>query len=321
MPSNLRSKIHSGPVKRSCGERRRHRLEPVGKDIGARLHRSRASVLLQQGGNRGRAAEVSHVQGGGAVAGEDIRVGAVRQEDARRLDASQRCRPMQRRALRDVPVIQAAVDRCRILEKPRRDMLEEIKRHGVVQIDRAVRSHPCDDRRLLAVIGPAERCRVKRVVPVARVGAARHEPLHHREVAAEGGAVQGGTIIDANHIPVAVLLEQEIDRLALLRDICEEQRQPDGVARGHLSLVASGQDEKPALGSKEAAEQIHTAEGRRRQDVRHGPEGHQLFGGARSMIGQRSVQAAIARQIDGGAVFEEDVDERPDSRRHWPACW
>ena len=72
----------------------------------------------------------------------------------RRFLTSHRGRPVQRRALRNVPMIEAPVDGRGILAKPCLDVLEKVERHGVVQVDRAMGPHPLDDVRLLVVVGP-----------------------------------------------------------------------------------------------------------------------------------------------------------------------
>ena len=63
-------------------------------------------------------------------------------------------RPVQRRRLRNIPVIDALVDRGGILAEARLDVLTQIEAHGFVQIDRAVGAHPIEHGGLFVVLGP-----------------------------------------------------------------------------------------------------------------------------------------------------------------------
>ena len=189
----------------------------------------------------GRAVRVSHIERRHAVAGDDVHVGAVVEKERRGACMSHARRPVQRGGLRNVPVVDAHVDGCRILLEPCRDVLVKIERGGIVQVDGAMGPQPLHDLRLVVVVGPSEWRRVERVVSVARVGAAFDEAPDHVEIAGKRRAVQRRAIVDADHVPVAVLLEEKVDRVALLADVGVEQRQPDSVAGGHL-LVRAGAD-------------------------------------------------------------------------------
>ena len=119
-----------------------------------------------------------------------------------------------------------------ILFEPCRDVLVKIERSGIVQVDGAMRPQPLHDFRLVVVVGPSERRRVEGVVAVARVGAAFDKAPDHVEITGKRRAVQRRTIVDADHVPVAVFLQEEVDGLSLLPYVGIEQRQPDRVASG-----------------------------------------------------------------------------------------
>ena len=72
-------------------------------------------------------------------------------------------RPVQRGALRHVPLIDSSVHRRRILVQPGLDMLPQVEAHGVMEIDRAVRTQPVEDLLLFVVLRPRERRRVERI--------------------------------------------------------------------------------------------------------------------------------------------------------------
>ena len=80
-------------------------------------------------------------------------------------------------------MIDALVDRRRILAKSSLDVIAQIEGDRIVQIDGAMLAHPLTDVGLLAVICPRQRRGVERIVPVAHVGALRHETLDHGEIA------------------------------------------------------------------------------------------------------------------------------------------
>src|SRR4051794_32238456 len=82
------------------------------------------------------------------------------------------------------------------------------------------------------MLRPGQRRRRERILTIADIGALRDEPLNHREIAFPGGAMQRGAIVDADHVPVPVFVEQKLDGFVALVHVCEEQREADGVALG-----------------------------------------------------------------------------------------
>ena len=61
----------------------------------------------------GRAVRVSHIERRHAVAGDDVHVGAIVEEECHDARMSHACRPVQRSGLRYIPVVYAHVDGCR----------------------------------------------------------------------------------------------------------------------------------------------------------------------------------------------------------------
>src|SRR5262245_31732160 len=114
-------------------------------------------------------------------------------------------------------------------------MFAQIEADSIVKIDAAVRSHPFEDVSLLVVLCPGQRRCCERIIAVADVRALGDKSLYHGEVSLPRRPMQGCAVIDADHVPAAVLLEEEIHGLGVLVDICEEHRQTDGVAFGHCS--------------------------------------------------------------------------------------
>ena len=270
----------------------------------------------------GRAVRVSHIERRHAVAGDDVHVGAVVEKERRGARMSHARRPVQRGGLRDIPVVDAHVDGCRILLESCRDVLVKIERGGIVQVDGAMRPQPLHDLRLVVVIGPSEWRRVERVVAVARVGAAFDEAPDHVEIAGKRRAVQRGAIVDADHVPVAVFLQEKVDGLSLLPHVGIEQRQPDRVASRHLLV----RDDAGV-----------TSAGRRRQRRSAGDPScrapqrreHPAARQARSFSPQRAgrgwpgTRRGNSRSSDR-AWRRTRGGHRSTPRRHlhrWPACW
>jgi len=116
-----------------------------------------AAMSLQLLRDRVRLLLDSDIERGEPVARQDVRIGAFLEQQRCKFLAVERRRPMKRRALRDLPVIDARVDRLRLFAKRSLDLIAKIERHGVVQIQRAVLTHPLNHCVLLVVVGPAER--------------------------------------------------------------------------------------------------------------------------------------------------------------------
>jgi uncharacterized OB-fold protein len=159
---------------------------------------------------------------------------------------------------------------------------------------------------------PPQRSRVERVVSVANVGALVDETLHHLEIADEGRAVQNGAIVDASHVPVAVLLEKEIDCVPLFPDVGVEQRKSNGVARGHFLVPAARARQQPAVTVEERSQQIHPPERGSREHVGLSAEGDHLLCGTRCVIREGAVQTPVAGYVEPGSVLQEHIDERSD---------
>ena len=141
---------------------------------------------------------------------------------------------MQRGALRHVPLIDSSVHRRRILVQPGLDVLTQVEAHRVMEIDRAVHTQPVEDL-LFVVLRPRERSRVERIVAVADVGTRRDKTLHHLDIALPGRAMERRAVVDADHVPVAVLRQQKVDGLALSAHVRIEQREPIA-SRSGISL-------------------------------------------------------------------------------------
>ncbi len=242
----------------------------------------------------GLLARLSHIERGHAVARDDVHIGAALEEEPRGVFMSHGGRRVQRRPLWNVPVVDARVDRRWILLQPCLDMLAKTERRRVMQVDRAMGPHPLHHVRLLVVVGPSQRRRVEWVVPVADAGTPLDEALHHLEIAAECGAMQHGAVIDANHVPVAVLLEQEVHCLALTPDVCIQQREPDRVAIVHVSALPAWAIQEPPLAIEERLQQIEQSQSRGGQEVRPRAERDHLLGRTGRMVAQRPVQRVLA---------------------------
>ena len=141
-------------------------------------------------------------------------------------------------------------------------MLPQVEAHGVMEIDRAVRTQPVEDLLLFVVLRPRKRSRVERIVAVADVGTRRDETLHHLDIAFPGRAMERRAVVDADHVPVAVFRQQKVDGLSLSAHVRIEQREPDRVTLRHFLAVPSRPRQQPAVAIEEIAQQIHPAERR-----------------------------------------------------------
>src|SRR5438552_1346214 len=118
-------------------------------------------------------------------------------------------------------------------------MLAEVETDCFVQIDTAIVPHPVKHILLLVVLGPGKRGGVKWIVAVAHVSAFGNEALDHGKIPIPSGAMEGGAVVDAGHIPFAILFEEESDGVMLLADVGEKKCEADGVARVHRLSSAS----------------------------------------------------------------------------------
>ena len=76
-----------------------------------------------------------------------------------------------------------------------------------------------------------------------------------------------------------------------------------------------GRDKQPAIVVEERTQEVHLTERCGGQHIRLRAKRDHLLGGARRVVGQRRVQAIVARQIEPGAILQENIDERADDIR------
>src|SRR5262245_40068863 len=131
----------------------------------------------------------------------------------------------------------------------------------------------------MIVVSPRKRRGGERIVPIACVGPLRHQTLDHGEIASPGRPMQRSAVVNADHVPVAVLLEQEVDGEALLADVGEEQRQADGVAFRHRLAVPPRARAQLPLAIKRRTQQVYPSPSGRRENIRFRAELEHLTGG------------------------------------------
>src|SRR5437763_1752844 len=87
------------------------------RSIGLQIGGAPSAAYFQQLRDRVRPMLDGDIECGETVAAEDIGIGAVVEKQRRECLAIERRGPMQRRGLRDLPVIDAAIDRRRLVAK------------------------------------------------------------------------------------------------------------------------------------------------------------------------------------------------------------
>ena len=147
----------------------------------------------------------------------------------------------------------------------------------------------------------------ERIVPVAHVGALRDEAPDHGEIAGPGGPMHRRAVVDADHVPVAVLLEQEIHGVALLADVGEEHRQPDRIALGHRLAAPPRARPQPPFVVEGRAQQVHPSQCRR-------GTGRPPSRRARSSSPPRAAHGWRAGRPGRPAAFRSSVAPRSRSR-------
>src|SRR5262245_59436008 len=92
-----------------------------------------------------------------------------------------------------------------------------------------------DDVLVLAVAGPSDRRRMKRVIAMRRIGAERDEQLHHVEIAAARGVVQRAAVQTAvrdRAVDIDAELDQQLHAVRLpCLDGAMEQREATFIAQ------------------------------------------------------------------------------------------
>lgn len=123
--------------------------------------------------------------------------------------------------------------------------------------------------------------------------------------------MQRRAVVDAARVPVAVLLEEEVDRLVLPAHVRIEQGEADRVALRHCLAVPPRARHQPAVAIEEAPQQVHPAECCGGEHVGLCTEFDHFFGGGWRMIRQRCVQRIGPRQVEARSVLQKQVHQRP----------